>query len=423
MEKKDILRIKAEQLLKKKGINSTLYQEDLETLVEELSIFQLELEQQNEELNQSQHQLQRAKDEFADLFNNAPIGYVILDQNMKINQVNKTILNMLGTSEDALLNKRFNTIIHSDYQDQMHFCRIKMEQLQKINCDLKLNKTDNTSFFARLIGVPEKKSNGTLHYRIAILDITAEKKLELDLKKETEIAKRNEKLKSAFLANMSHEIRTPLNGILGFSELLINEKDVPKQFRQYANIVNLSGNRLLDLINNILELSKIESGNAVINKRCFNLINLIEEVTELFKANINKKGLSLEVEMDKNDKNLLRFHSDSQKIRQILNNLINNAVKFTDEGSIKVGAKVNEKDVHFHVSDTGSGVADDVRGKVFTAYYQDSGNLQNISGGTGLGLSICKNFAEMLGGKIWLESEKDKGTVFYFTIPVEKCNC
>ena len=418
MTDKNSLRIKAEKLLQKKGVNSELYQKDLESLVEELSIFQIELEHQNQELKTSQEDLEKTKEKYADLFNQAPTGYFILDSEMNIQEVNKTACMLLNTQPGKLLNKRFNSLIHPDFQNKMHFCRTSLENNMDMRCDLKLKKDNETYFYARVLGNPVHKKNKT--YRIAVIDITNEKLLEIKLQQETEIAQRNEKLKSTFLANMSHEIRTPLNGILGFSQLLTTPNLEKEKMQQFAQIVNDSGHRLLNLINNVLEMSKIESGSETVSKIKFNLVNEVKSIIELFIAAARTKELTIKLLVNENDEVLKNFYSDQMKIAQILSNLLNNAIKFSQNGDITIRVDVNGKYTTISVNDKGIGIEPEKWTKVFEPYYQDTENDSNAVGGTGLGLTICKKLTEMLGGKIWVESQPANGSTFYFTVPIEK---
>lgn len=419
MQKKDLLRIKAEKLLQQKGVNAELYQKNLEQLVEELSIYQIELEQQNDEMKIAQEELAAEKKKYSDLFNNAPTGYFILDNEMQIIEVNKTALDMLQKKSVELFNKRFNSLVHPDYQDNLHFCRIKLENSEPVSCDIKVKRNTNSYFFARIIGTAIQNQKKTNNYRITLIDITVEKKLEFKLKEETEIAKRNEKLKSVFLSNMTHEIRTPLNGIMGFSDLLM-ESDLDAESRiNHATVINESGNRLLDLINNLLELSKIESGSIVLYKSTFNLVKLIDDVLLLYQANAEKKNIKLVKKIDENGSLLTNFYGDQIKINQILNNLLNNAIKFSDKGSIILQVDKGSKILTFSIQDNGSGVSKEKLEKLFDRYYQDDSNQQNHAGGTGLGLTICKSLVEILQGSIWAESKVGVGTTFYFTIPIE----
>ena len=338
---------------------------------------------------------------------------------MRITEVNQTACNLLEQKPTTLLRKRFNSLVHPNFQDKLHFCRINLEKNIPIQCDVKIKKNTKAYFFARIIGTTVQKPKNSVSYKISLIDISLEKKLENKLKNETEIAQRNEKLKSIFLANMSHEIRTPLNGILGFSELLISNNIETDKMKEFAQIINDSGNRLLNLINNLLEFSKIESGSVKLIKKPFNLLTVIDDVLKLFEANARKKGLVFEKVFNEKQSILTNFNSDRIKITQILNNLINNAVKFSDKGKITVTIETFQNQIIVSIKDSGPGINPEKIKNLFTRYYQDYENPNNASGGTGLGLAICKSLIEMLGGKIGVKSELGVGTVLFFTLPIE----
>lgn len=234
---------------------------------------------------------------------------------------------------------------------------------------------------------------------------------------EKEKAEKSDKLKSAFLANMSHEIRTPMNSILGFSQLL--ETDISKDERsEYVTIINDSGIYLLQLIEDIIDVSKIESGQINVYPKTFPLIELFEDLNKIFKQmliKMEKQNVKLSYELP--DRKML-IHTDKTRLKQVLNNLLTNAVKFTDNGSIVFGCNLENKMLQFYVRDTGIGIDKGHHKEVFERFMKvDHKGPDKVYRGTGLGLAISKNMVDLLGGKIWLESVYGEGTSFYFTIP------
>ena len=223
-----------------------------------------------------------------------------------------------------------------------------------------------------------------------------------------EKAEESDMLKSAFLANMSHEIRTPLNAIVGFSHL-IAESDDAEERKTYYNIVNANNERLLQLINEILDLSKIESGTIEFSFGPASLHNLCREV---YDAHIFRTPQGVSLVYESSDESLM-IETDKNRVFQVISNLIGNAVKFTKEGSISYGYKLVDNQIVFHVTDTGTGIEPEKVGRVFERFAK----LNNHAQGTGLGLSICKSIVERLGGKISVSSEFGKGTTFTFTLP------
>lgn len=240
--------------------------------------------------------------------------------------------------------------------------------------------------------------------------------------REKEKAEQSDMLKSSFLSNMSHEIRTPMNGIIGFSQLLIHETN-PEARDNYIKIINESGETLLQLINEILDLSEIESGQGKIIYKTFNINKLLREILQTFeteRGKLNKNILTLELNIP--DKNPLDFVvMDPVRLKQIFSNLIDNALKFTDSGKIVFGYKRSGiKEIVFFVSDTGIGISREEQEIIFDRFYKIEGGAKKLYRGTGLGLAISKQLVEMMDGEIWLESEPGKGSDFYFALPFKE---
>ena len=244
-------------------------------------------------------------------------------------------------------------------------------------------------------------------------DITELEMIKRELQSSKEKAEMSDSLKSAFLANMSHEIRTPLNAIVGFSHL-IAESDDAEERKTYYNIVNANNERLLQLINEILDLSKIESGTIEFSFGPASLHNLCREVHD---AHIFRTPQGVSLVYESSDESLM-IETDKNRVFQVISNLIGNAVKFTKEGSISYGYKLADNQIVFHVTDTGTGIEPEKVGRVFERFAK----LNNHAQGTGLGLSICKSIVERLGGKISVNSEFGKGTTFTFTLPYTIAN-
>lgn len=252
------------------------------------------------------------------------------------------------------------------------------------------------------------------------LRLTEEKLLKQnkELDKAKRKAEENDKLKTSFLNNLSHEIRTPLNGILGFSSLLTKDTLPQEKRTEFGNIINDSGAQLLDIVNDILDISKIETNQIVIS--CTDVdVNLeLINLKKFFKPQFEEKGLSLFLEIP-NNSNSPVVVTDKTRLIQVLTNLIKNASKFTPEGYVKFGYRFIDNYIRFFVEDSGIGIAGENHKSVFERFRRISDeNIVNFRG-TGLGLSISKAFIEKLGGEIGLESELGKGSTFYFTLPFE----
>jgi PAS domain S-box-containing protein len=247
-------------------------------------------------------------------------------------------------------------------------------------------------------------------------DITLSKLSEEELKMAKEKAEESDRLKSAFLANMSHEIRTPMNGILGFAELLKQPNLSGDQQQKFVRIIEKSSKRMLNIINDLVEISKIESGHIELNFCDTDINKQLRYVVDFFSPEINrfkgKKRLHLVVPIESTC-----IYTDQQKLIAILSNLVNNAIKYSDSGIIEVGYSVQNELIEFFVKDEGIGIPTEKIASIFHRFVQADTSLSSKYEGAGLGLSIAKAYTEMLGGKIWAESEPGKGSTFYFSLP------
>ena len=277
--------------------------------------------------------------------------------------------------------------------------------------------------FMRLLTI-----NGKQYCLTVIQDITERKHAEEAVIKAREKAEESDRLKSSFLANMSHEIRTPMNGILGFAELLKNKLLTGEEQNKYINIIEKSGSRMLNILNDLIDISKIESGQMNVTISDCNVNEQTEFIYNFFKPEVEGKGIHLSLKNSlPPDEAVVR--TDREKIEAVLSNLIKNAIKFTEKGSIEFGYVLKSgsepAELEFFVKDSGVGVSPQLKEIIFERFRQGSESLARNYEGVGLGLSISKSFIEMIGGKIWVDNNSDNnsndtGATFYFTVPYKK---
>ncbi|NVO18493.1 MAG: response regulator [Bacteroidetes bacterium] len=419
------LRKKAEHLLQQRGIaDHSLYAKDLESLIEELNIYQIELEHQNEELRKAQNELEIIKNRYADMFNTAPIGYFVIQKDYVILDVNVTGCTLLACDYSQLKRHSITRFIQTEYQDTFYF-HLRQTLLQKLpqSCDIKMLRNQGQSFYARLISVKDP-SLGTAQLpviRTSIIDVDNEKRMEINLIKEKEKAEESDKLKSAFLANMSHEIRTPMNSILGYSDLLSDKDITEAERKKYSMIIGNSSNQLMQLINDIIDISKLEANQL---KVFLGECNITEICRNSYYAFINSELLKIKPNLRlilnlPEERQFVKAVTDANRLQQVLINLINNAIKFTDTGAVEFGFKVmpdsSEPLLQFYVKDSGIGIPPDKQDLIFERFRQATEDGSHK--GTGLGLSISKGIIDLLHGSIKVESIPGSGTTFSFVIP------
>ena len=260
--------------------------------------------------------------------------------------------------------------------------------------------------------------DGTLlHLQGFILDITERKETRDDLIKAKEKAEESNNLKTAFMNNLSHEVRTPLNAIVGFSSFLKADALAPEKRQYYADLVIKSSEQLLSIINDIIIISTIKTGQIRLLKKDCNLNSLLRDIYKQVSRSIDNPHLSLTLKTSDED---MTVFTDKSKLTQIITNLLNNAIKFTPHGNIEFGYTKKKDMIEFYVSDTGIGIKKEHQDMIFEPFRQGEISLDRTYGGTGLGLSIAGSFVDLLGGDIRVQSKEEKGSVFYFTIPIKQ---
>ncbi len=359
------------------------------------------------------------------IFELANSGIMLTDNKGDILMVNDWWYEELGYNKEDFKNlSTFDITVGEDLEiSQKWSAKLFDGKIEKYQIEKRFKRKDNSILWAEISVSGIKDENNKVVKAIGIvIDITERKKAVQELIVEKEHAEQSDRLKSAFLANMSHEIRTPMNGILGFTELLKDPHLGETEQKEYIEIIEKSGARMLNIINDLINISKVESGQMEISIGETNINSQLDYLYTFFKPEATKKGLNLEVKNQLNSEDS-RIKTDREKIYAILTNLVKNAIKFTNTGSIEFGYIVKGKFMEFYIKDTGKGIPKSKKELVFERFRQaHESNAVGNNEGSGLGLTISKAYVEMLGGKIWLESEEGKGSTFYFSIPYIPCN-
>jgi PAS domain S-box-containing protein len=363
--------------------------------------------------------LRESEIRFRKIFEESPISIVMTGKDMGIIRVNSAFTRMTGYGEDELKSRSLRDITHPDYvpQDDVSLLRLVAEEIPVYHTENKYFRKDGSLIWGSTTISLIRNNNDEVQYFLAMIeDITLRKNSEAELIAAKEKAEESDRLKTAFLHNVSHEIRTPMNAIIGFSALL-NEPDITEaDRRQFIDIIFQSGSQLLSIINDIVDIANIESGQVKVNIREMNLNFSLRSLDEQFSYKEKSDVISINLKTGLPD-NKAMIMTDSTKLIQILSNLINNATKFTKEGRIDFGYTLKGDELEFYVKDTGIGIPPEHHDKIFERFFQVDNLISRKFGGTGLGLSICKAYVEILGGRIWLISQPGEGSDFRFTIP------
>ncbi len=412
-----------------------------------INISHKKLESEVEERKKAEKAVKENQRRIKTMFDTVNAGILVIDPETRtIVEANPAAVEMIGSSRRKIVGRRCHQFICPSEDGQ---CPI-MDLGQNIdNSERILLKTDGSQLLI-LKTVASVILAGKKHLLESFVDMTERKQIENVLQKAKESAEAANRAKSEFLANMSHELRTPLNAILGFSELMERDPAVTESLRKNLKIINRSGEHLLALINDVLEMSKIEAGRIILQKKSFDLNYTLTVIEEMIHSRAGGKGLVFIVNRATDVPR--HIMADEQKLRQVLLNLLDNAVKFTNEGQIvlrvqsspvksvshltgqaklKAESKIESfqypssgieqpvTGIHFEIEDSGAGIAPDEIERIFDPFVQKRTD-QMSSKGTGLGLAISRKFVQMMGGDMTVESEVGKGTVFSFDIFVER---
>lgn len=350
----------------------------------------------------------------------SPVSINITDSHGDIVYVNSGFSVLSGYTQEEVIGKnpRFlKSGVHSN-----EFYMELWETLiagKKWSSELCNRNKDGKLYWVQATISPVIDSIGRITHFVAVKeDISERKKFVEDLKIAKDKAEESDRLKSAFLANMSHEIRTPMNGILGFTSLLLEPNLSSDDKEDFIKIIHQSGKRMLNTVTDLVEISKIEAGIVQIVPKETDINKSVGELIRFFRSEAEKKGLQL-ILIELLPESARNQITDQNKLDSILTNLLKNAIKFTDSGSISFACHKKDNNLEFYIKDTGIGIPLARRKAIFERFIQADIADKRAFQGSGLGLAIAKSYIEMLGGKIWVESEEGKGSTFYFTLPVK----
>ena len=395
---------------------------DLESRVEERT---KELAQQVADRKHAQEALHESEGRLRLILDSAAEAIFGIDREGRCTFCNPATLRLLGYQEpEALLGKGMHEIMHHSRADGRPYPReeckiaISLGMGTEIHCDDEvLWRADGTCFPAEFWSYPIRKDGESVGAVVTFLDITGRKKAQAALLEAKDTAEAASRAKSEFLANMSHEIRTPMNGIIGMTDLALDTPLTPEQ-RDYLSLVKSSADSLLHVINDILDFSKIEAGKLELEKTAFRIRDLFEDTLKTLALRADKKRLEISVRISPEVPKMLI--GDPTRLRQLIVNLVGNAIKFTEFGTIHLDTEVesrigDEFTLRISVSDTGIGIPREKQDVIFESFAQADGSTTRRFGGTGLGLTISRQLVELMGGRLWVESEPRRGSTFHFT--------
>ncbi len=384
-------------------------QSEMQLLVRELEKHQLELKRRNEELEQAHAKLKQSEQEKNVILSSMSEKVVYHDREMKIRWANRAACEYFKLQPEEIIGKRCYEALGRQQEDCRGCPVKKVLGTGRYHQDT-LNFPDGKTML--ISAHPVFNSDGNLTGVVEVnLDITERIRIEAELKRAKEECAVASGAKSSFLSYISHEMRTPMNVIVGMANLVYESVDSKEQ-KEYTDMIRESAGYLLTLLNDILDLSKIEAGMMELAETNFDLTREVERTVASFALQAQNKGIKLSCVIDENVPKVVT--GDPTRIQQVMVNLIGNALKFTEQGEVAVRISQNKRGVLFSVSDTGIGIAPDKVDRLFEHFTQiDSSGAE----GTGLGLAISKNLVELMGGSIGVDSAENRGSTFYFTIP------
>ena len=342
-------------------------------------------------------------------------GVMIIDAAGTVQEYNPACERLFAYAADEVVGNNVKMLMPPPYREEhdqylQRYRTTGVKRIIGIGREVEGRRKDGTTFPMEL-SVGEARPGGRQVFVGIIRDITARKSGEQSLRVAKEQAESASRAKSLFLANMSHEIRTPMNAVLGYTQLIETDPELPEKYRRPLQAIRVAGNHLISLIDEILDLSKIEAGAMELHRRDFDLADLAEDISAMFAMRCEQKGLKWRADIRIGER---AVRGDDRKLRQVLINLLGNAVKFTDRGQVGLKIEQNGRRYAFSIEDNGPGISDEARERIFEPFQQaDEGYAK---GGTGLGLAITKRQIELMGGTLTLDSMPGEGSCFQFAL-------
>ena len=372
------------------------------------------------EKKEIQKQLTLSEKTFRGIINSIYEAIYIMDQQGIFLDVNEAAVKLYGYPREFFIGKKPSMISAPGKNDMEYVIGLLKKSYNGETILFEFwGQKKNGEIFPKTVSLTPGEFFGKKCVIAVARNITEQKKWEEELIAARLKAEESDKLKSAFLANMSHEIRTPMNGIMGFTQLLKRDNVSDNEKNEYLNIIERSGERMLDLLDNLIDISRVEAGQVSAKMEKCNVLQILEFIHKFFLPLAERKALTFELKSNISNSEI-EIVTDKYKLQGILLNLAKNAFKFTDKGYVKISCQKKNNSLEFVVSDSGIGIPNDKHDEVFQRFAQvDSSTCSNYEG-AGLGLSIAKAYVNLLGGNIWVESELGKGSTFHFTLPISK---
>jgi PAS domain S-box-containing protein len=393
------------------------FEDGHDLLERSLSISSDEMTELNRSLVASQEALNREHQQLLDIVANAPIAMAMLDESMRYVAHSRQWVEEFALGARDILGASYYEVFPDAPEEWRGIHERALRGEIVTSPEDVFERADGSKLFLRWAVQPWHTPEGRIGGVVIVADRID------DLVGARESALESVRVKGEFLANMSHEVRTPMNGVLGMTELLL-DTDLDGSQREFAEAIRRSAVNLLEILNDILDFSKIEAGKLELVAEDFELSAIVRDVVQIFAGNAKRKGLELRSDVEAALPQYVR--GDAGRIRQVLTNLVSNAVKFTESGRVEVRARLLSGEeravrIRFEVDDTGIGVPEGAQDRLFQAFSQGDGSMSRKYGGTGLGLAICKQLVDLMEGEIGVRSGKGTGSTFWFELCLPRC--